>query len=599
MIKNIKMAQHSNTSFIEKEAIRILSSFIEEKRMAKTFFNENDKTPNYDGFFEILSTKHLEKIPKKQFIVQIKGTENLKYISTGVNKGKYKYLLDTKFLYYVKEKVTENPAIYFVIDVTSNRIFWIYLSDAKLMSLNFEGKDNITYYFSEEEICDNIDTFLNELDLIANERNQKFLNKTPEEIAKIQDAVTYINNLFDNDLKFIKDLMFPDLWRFGIAHSRIPQGSFTMTIGNNIVTSSNGSNSFSIYPQERGIADSGIRENNNLLNGINFFNNIDLTGSTTPMIYVNSVISQILKNFFDSPLTINLSPEVIISEILSNVIIELENVFGLTLENTITEIEKAIYIVIKYILLILKQNKLSDNELSLKSKLIDILNKKQKYPYLDIKINPLFLISEYNCKDSFIEFYNYHKNKKITLDNFNAFILEFLTQDFIEYLVSIKRAKELGLKIIKPIKIDKSDFFLKDKEDKYESARLICKTWFSNLEKVYLQIYNEVFRDNKYLNAGLYKYQIIKPVIQYLSWNVVKYQSDSLSIEESTASVNPFDDKNAISGLSGFGLSDFIYNKNTLYNSMKCLLYQGIANALQLECEGVNFNHSNHKLFEI
>ncbi len=104
MTKNIKMAQHSNTSFIEKEAIRILSSFIEEKRMAKTFFNENDKTPNYDGFFEILSTKHLGKIPKKQFIVQIKGTENLKYILTGVNKGKYKYLLDTKFLYYVKEK---------------------------------------------------------------------------------------------------------------------------------------------------------------------------------------------------------------------------------------------------------------------------------------------------------------------------------------------------------------------------------------------------------------------------------------------------------------------------------------------------------------
>ena len=31
MTKNIKMAQHSNTSFIEKEAIRILSSFIEEK----------------------------------------------------------------------------------------------------------------------------------------------------------------------------------------------------------------------------------------------------------------------------------------------------------------------------------------------------------------------------------------------------------------------------------------------------------------------------------------------------------------------------------------------------------------------------------------
>ena len=268
------------------------------------------------------------------------------------------------------------------------------------------------------------------------------------------------------------------------------------------------------------------------------------------------------------------------------------------MENTTTEIEKAICILIKYIALILKQNKLSDNELSLKSKLIDILNKKQKYSYLD-KINPLFLISEYNCNDSFVEFYNYHKNKKITLDNLDTFILEFLEQDFIEYLVAIKRAKELDLKIIKPIKIDKSNFFLKDKEDKYESARLICKTWFNNLEKVYLQIYNEVFRDNKYINAGLYKYQITRPVTQYLSWNVVKYQSDSLSIEESSASVNTFEDKNAISGLSGFGLSDFIYNKNTLYNSMKCLLYQGIAKALQLECKGVNFNHSNHKLFEI
>ena len=79
----------------------------------------------------------------------------------------------------------ENPAIYFVVDVTSNRIVWIYLSDAKLMSLNFEGKDNIAYYFSEGKICDNIDTLLNKLDLIANERNQKFLNKTPEEIAEI------------------------------------------------------------------------------------------------------------------------------------------------------------------------------------------------------------------------------------------------------------------------------------------------------------------------------------------------------------------------------------------------------------------------------
>lgn len=98
MVKKSNIAQHSENSFIEKEAVRILSSFLEVKRTIITSFNENDKTPNHDGFFEILNDKSAEKIPKKQFIVQIKGTENLKQISTGKNKGKYKYSLNTNFL---------------------------------------------------------------------------------------------------------------------------------------------------------------------------------------------------------------------------------------------------------------------------------------------------------------------------------------------------------------------------------------------------------------------------------------------------------------------------------------------------------------------
>lgn len=599
MSKNIKMAQHSNTSFIEKEAIRMLSSFIEEKRMAKTFFSENDKTPNYDGFFEILNAEHLGKIPKKQFIVQIKGTENLKYISTGVNKSKYKYLLDTKFLYYVKEKVTENPAIYFVVDITNNRIFWIYLSDIKLMSLNFEGKNKITYYFSQEEICDSIDTFLNELELIANERNQKFLNKTPEEIAEIQDAMSYINNLFDNDLKFIKDLMFPDLWRFGIAHSRIPKGSFSVTIGNNVITSSNGSNSFSIYPQERGIADTGIRENNNLLNGINFFNNIDLTGSTTPMIYINSVISQILKNFFDSPLIIYLSPESIISEILSNLITEFNDYFELTIENAVLKIENASCLIAKYIKWILNQDKLSNNEKSLKIHLINLLNKKRQYPYLDIEINPFFLIHEQNCKDSFVKFYNNNINKKFSLDKSDLILISFLNKNFWEYMIAIKRAKELNLQKIKPNKYDKSILFSSIDSEKYKVISKFCESWFNELKNIYLLICDEIFRDNKYLNTGTYKYQLITPMLNDIAWNMVKYPNDTFSTEESTVPINPFEDKKAISSLSGFGLSNFIYNDKILYNSMKCLLYQGITKALNLKCEGINFNYFDNKIFEI
>ncbi len=593
MVKKSKIAQHSKTSFIEKEAIHILSSFIEEKRMAITFFSENDKTPNHDGFFEILNNNIIDNCPKKQFIVQIKGTENLKYISTGANKGKYKYVLNTKFLNYIKEKVAESPAIYFVVDVKSNKIFWIYLSDSKLMSLNFEGKTEITYYFSPEEICNNIDDFLNELNIIADKRNQKFLNKSPEEIAKIQEAVEHLNDLFNNDLKFIKDLMFPDLWRFGIAHSKIPQESFTITIGNNIITNIENGNSFSIYPQVKGIPDTGIRENSNLLNDINLFNSIDLIGNSTPKAYVNSVISQILKQFFDSPLIISLAPEVIISEILFDIIFEFENIFNIKIKNTISDVEKTIYLVIKYIIQILKEENLSNKEKALKTRLILIFNQK------NIKVNLLSLLNECNCNDLFLKFYENNIDKEVIIDKSDINIQKFIEQYFTEYILSIKRAKELDLTVINSIKIDTLKFFLDDKNDKYEIVKSICKIWFNNLEKVYLQIYNEIFRDNKYLNIGLYKYQIIQPVISNLLWVVVKYPDKSFSIVESAIPLAPLNDKEAISSQKSLGLSNFICNKRILYNSMKCLLYQGITKALQLDCEGVAFGCFNNYLFDI
>lgn len=116
------MAKHSESSFNESDAIRLLSEFLESTHRIKTFFKENDKTPNYDGSFELV-TKTGE--PKKQFIVQIKKTASLKQSESGKNVGKYVYSLETSFLYYVKEKVTESPAIYFVVDIESNRIFYI------------------------------------------------------------------------------------------------------------------------------------------------------------------------------------------------------------------------------------------------------------------------------------------------------------------------------------------------------------------------------------------------------------------------------------------------------------------------------------------
>ena len=205
-MRKTRMATHFKTSFDESEAIRLLSGILESKRKIKTFFNENDKTPNHDGNFEIINS---DNTPKKQFIVQIKKVENLTPNQKGKNKGKYIYDLDTAFFYYVKEKVTENPAIYFVVDIVTKNIFWIYLSDEKLMALDFENAGgSLSYAFSESEKLVDIDEFTNVLDSIAEERNSIFVDKTPAEIAEMQDAVEYINNYMNNDFIKIKKLCF-------------------------------------------------------------------------------------------------------------------------------------------------------------------------------------------------------------------------------------------------------------------------------------------------------------------------------------------------------------------------------------------------------
>lgn len=68
-MKKAGMATHALSTINEGKAIRILSDFLESENSIKTFFKENDRTPNYDGTFEIIND---DATPKKQFIVQIK-----------------------------------------------------------------------------------------------------------------------------------------------------------------------------------------------------------------------------------------------------------------------------------------------------------------------------------------------------------------------------------------------------------------------------------------------------------------------------------------------------------------------------------------------
>ena len=205
------MKTHSDSSFNESKEVSILKLLLESKKSIKTFFGENEKTPNHDGFFELVNTD--TKQPKKQFIVQIKKDDKLQ-----LNKdGSRSFSFDTAFLFYVKEKVTENPAIAFVVELDTGKCFYKYLSDDYLMQLDFENQGHVTLRLYDQDQIIDIDTFYQELCKISSERNAKFINKSPEQIEEIKVAVEWLNKAME-DIPFLKELI-PDFWRFGIASS--------------------------------------------------------------------------------------------------------------------------------------------------------------------------------------------------------------------------------------------------------------------------------------------------------------------------------------------------------------------------------------------
>ena len=93
----IGMARHSTSAFNECSTTRMLAERLESSGKIKTFFKENDRTPNYDGSMELVGH---EGVPTKQFIVQIKKTEDLTVNSKGVSNDFRFSLIRDKRLFY-------------------------------------------------------------------------------------------------------------------------------------------------------------------------------------------------------------------------------------------------------------------------------------------------------------------------------------------------------------------------------------------------------------------------------------------------------------------------------------------------------------------
>lgn len=143
----------TDNDFNESTGNRLLQSELEKKQRIKTYFHENDKTPNTDGYFEVLDRRG---VALKRFVVQIKTVCKM----TRLRNGDYSYSVDTAFLQYVLENIDQNPAVFFIVDLSGKRIYFKYLFLEYLLPLGIGRKKKKTIHLNESDILDE-DRFYN------------------------------------------------------------------------------------------------------------------------------------------------------------------------------------------------------------------------------------------------------------------------------------------------------------------------------------------------------------------------------------------------------------------------------------------------------
>ncbi|MBR5292145.1 MAG: hypothetical protein IKU32_04420 [Clostridia bacterium] len=585
-MKRIGMATHSISSFNESDAVRILSDILESKQTIKTFFKENDRTPNYDGSFEIIDSNG---VPQKQFIVQIKKVENLTANIKGKNKGKYVYSLDTSFLYYVKAKVTESPAVYFVVDVVSKTVFWIYLSDELLMNLEFEGYSEISYPFVETDKLSDIDEFTRILKGISSKRNALFLNKTPAEIAEMQDAIDYINGLMDNDLAVIKKDMFPNLWRFGIRHSHT--SSFSLTVRGETLTPDNTA-AYALYPQIKGVADTGIKEYSWDTSGL--FNHFDLAGKTTPIEYSKQIVKKIIKAYFEKGLPIDCLPDIVLVERVYPFSEKLAKIYDFNYRDDricVDDLMNGFLLVAKYIQNVLLGQHAEDCEKRLRESLLEGC-KRNRHNFFDM----IEMCIAYDCKNSFKAFCK----KCSEIPRFSPDVLfPIISTEYIRALMAIIELQRRKVDYIFNVwDYDYWGLINLSEPDLVMKVNEICGDWFSKLPELYNAVFTRLFEKDQYRFTGKYEYKNeycgdskYGPPFSSILW---KYSDSDFTITYNPEIKNEFIDEAKTAGLKriteGNLFDEFLRRKTLFYDSLTCLLYNGLCDGLQIKRENLSIN---------
>ncbi len=198
---------HSEKSVEDKAAVSSLEDVFSHDGKIITGFTANDKWPNHDGHFEYVKNPNISRQPVQEFIVQIKGTNNV-----CEKDGEISYSLRSlAFPAFMKKEVSANPGILFLVvnpnSRNQRRYFWKYMSEIFLKSIDF-SKDSTTIKFdSNDEILDTedgINIFCKKLDNVI--KNHLFIKELSSRIVDPEDAKKSVIQFTRNVNNLIEDI---------------------------------------------------------------------------------------------------------------------------------------------------------------------------------------------------------------------------------------------------------------------------------------------------------------------------------------------------------------------------------------------------------
>lgn len=194
-------------------------------------FNDLDTIPNLDGQLLIGEKGGKDTVtqPIATFAVQIK---TLPRDYSNKNKhgelSDYKYSCDTGAFYTALTKITMDPVLLLLVDTRNDVAYWKHLStDLCVSVMKKEMQKRCTVYFNEEdaigdlnemhrsliEIADSRSSAMDAVVLIRNENSDSIRNQ-------LLDTAIELNRMIDNEYRFLKESLFPEVRQFGLALNR-------------------------------------------------------------------------------------------------------------------------------------------------------------------------------------------------------------------------------------------------------------------------------------------------------------------------------------------------------------------------------------------